>query len=680
MCIRDSCNNQLPYTWNGQTYNAAGTYSVTLTSSSGCDSIATLNLTVNSVVTSTTDVSICNNQLPYTWNGQTYNAAGTYSVTLTSSSGCDSIATLNLTVNSAVTSTTDVTICNNQLPYTWNGQTYNAGGTYSVTLTSSSGCDSIATLNLTVNSAVTSTTDVTICTTQLPYSWNGQTYNAAGSYSVTLTSSSGCDSIATLNLTVNAVLTSTTDVTICTTQLPYSWNGQTYNAAGSYSVTLTSSSGCDSIATLNLTVNAVLTSTTDVTICTTQLPYSWNGQTYNAAGSYSVTLTSSSGCDSIATLNLTVNAVLTSTTDVTICTTQLPYSWNGQTYNAAGSYSVTLTSSSGCDSIATLNLTVNAVLTSTTDVTICTTQLPYSWNGQTYNAAGSYSVTLTSSSGCDSIATLNLTVNAVLTSTTDVTICTTQLPYSWNGQTYNAAGSYSVTLTSSSGCDSIATLNLTVNAVLTSTTDVTICTTQLPYSWNGQTYNAAGSYSVTLTSSSGCDSIATLNLTVNAVLTSTTDVTICTTQLPYSWNGQTYNAAGSYSVTLTSSSGCDSIATLNLTVNAVLTSTTDVTICTTQLPYTWNGQTYNAAGSYSVTLTSSSGCDSIATLNLTVNSAVTSTTDVTICNNQLPYTWNGQTYNAGGTYSCLLYTSDAADERSSVDLGGRRIIKKKTEI
>ena len=29
---------------------------------------------------------------------------------------------------------------------------------------------------------------------------------------------------------------------------------------------------------------------------------------------------------------------------------------------------------------------------------------------------------------------------------------------------------------------------------------------------------------------------------------------------------------------------------------------------------------------------------------------------------------------------CLLYTSDAADERSSVDLGGRRIIKKKTKV
>ena len=32
----------------------------------------------------------------------------------------------------------------------------------------------------------------------------------------------------------------------------------------------------------------------------------------------------------------------------------------------------------------------------------------------------------------------------------------------------------------------------------------------------------------------------------------------------------------------------------------------------------------------------------------------------------------------GGAQACLLYTSDAADERSSVDLGGRRIIKKKS--
>ena len=35
---------------------------------------------------------------------------------------------------------------------------------------------------------------------------------------------------------------------------------------------------------------------------------------------------------------------------------------------------------------------------------------------------------------------------------------------------------------------------------------------------------------------------------------------------------------------------------------------------------------------------------------------------------------------ASFTDTCLLYTSDAADERSSVDLGGRRIIKKKKYV
>ena len=38
----------------------------------------------------------------------------------------------------------------------------------------------------------------------------------------------------------------------------------------------------------------------------------------------------------------------------------------------------------------------------------------------------------------------------------------------------------------------------------------------------------------------------------------------------------------------------------------------------------------------------------------------------------------GTTMGMGTDFSgCLLYTSDAADERSSVDLGGRRIINKK---
>jgi hypothetical protein len=370
---------------------------------------------------------------------------------------------------------------------------------------------------------VTSTTNETICSSALPFNWNGQTYTATGTYTVTLQSAAGCDSVATLNLIVNDVVTSTTNETICSSALPYTWNGQTYTAAGTYTVTLQSAAGCDSIATLNLVVNDVVTSTTNETICINALPYTWNGQTYTAAGTYTVTLQSAAGCDSVATLNLIVNDVVTSETTETICSSALPYTWNGQSYTAAGTYTVTLQSAAGCDSVATLNLVVNDVVTSETTETICSSALPFNWNGQSYTAAGTYTVTLQSAAGCDSIATLNLIVNDVVTSTTNETICSSALPFAWNGQSYTAAGTYTITLQSAAGCDSIATLNLIVNDVVTSETTETICSSALPYTWNGQSYTAAGTYTITLQSAAGCDSISTLNLIVNDVVTSTTN-------------------------------------------------------------------------------------------------------------------------------------------------------------
>ena len=94
------------------------------------------------------NISICSNHLPFTWNGQNYNSPGTYTATFISTSGCDSIVTLNLAVNPVITSIVDTTICRSQLPYNWNGQNYNSPGTYTTTLTARNGCDSIVTLNL----------------------------------------------------------------------------------------------------------------------------------------------------------------------------------------------------------------------------------------------------------------------------------------------------------------------------------------------------------------------------------------------------------------------------------------------------------------------------------------------------------------------------------------------------
>ena len=138
------------YNWNGNDYTSSGTYTFTTTNANGCDSVATLNLIINTSTSSSTDVTACNT---YNWNGNDYTSSGTYTFTTTNANGCDSVATLNLTINTSTTSTTDTTVCANQLPYQWNGNNYETDGTYSYISTNAAGCDSTAILNLTITQA-----------------------------------------------------------------------------------------------------------------------------------------------------------------------------------------------------------------------------------------------------------------------------------------------------------------------------------------------------------------------------------------------------------------------------------------------------------------------------------------------------------------------------------------------
>ncbi len=608
------------------TPSASGTFNYTIPLTGGCGSVsATGTITVNATSSSTTAITICSSALPYSWNGLTFTTAGSQTAHFTNAAGCDSAATLNLSVNAASASTTAITICSSALPYIWNGLTFTGAGSQTAHLINEADCDSSATLDLTVNAVSSSSTAITICSSALPYSWNGLTFTAAGSQMAHLTNAMGCDSAATLNLTVNAVSSSITAITICSSALPYTWNGLTFTGAGSQTAHLTNAAGCDSAATLDLTVNATTSSTTAITICSSALPYSWNGLTFTAAGSQTAHLTNATGCDSSATLDLTVNATSSSTTAITICSSVLPYTWNGLTFTAAGSQTAHLTNADGCDSAATLNLTVNAATNSTTAITICSSELPYSWNGLTYTAAGSQTAHLTNEAGCDSAATLDLTVNATTSSTTAIPICSSELPYSWNGLTFTAVGSQTAHLTNKAGCDSAATLNLTVNATTSSTTAITICSSALPYLWNGLTFTAAGSQTAHFTNAAGCDSAATLTLTVNEPTTSATAIAVCSNTLPYIWNGLTFTTAGTQTAHLTNAAGCDSAATLTLTVKAVSGSSLTVAACNT---YTWNGNIYRFSGDYYYYYgINAAGCDSVATLHLTIttiNSTISS--------------------------------------------------------
>lgn len=131
-------------------------------------------------------------------DSQTYTSSGVYTAVIPNTAGCDSVITINLTINQSASSSTINTACDS---YTWtDGMTYTASGVYSQTLQTSAGCDSIAELVLTINPS----TDTTFTVTALDsYTLNSQTYVTSGMYQQTLINQFGCDSIINLNLTLN---------------------------------------------------------------------------------------------------------------------------------------------------------------------------------------------------------------------------------------------------------------------------------------------------------------------------------------------------------------------------------------------------------------------------------------------------------------------------------------------
>ena len=135
------------YTWNDQVYNQSNDYTQTFTAANGCDSVVTLHLTILQPVTYEFSDSGCES---YTWNDQVYNQSNDYTQTFTAANGCDSVVTLHLTIHSSTVAEDTLTICESELPFTWNDIVFTEARTDSVVLTTTGGCDSLVIMTLNV--------------------------------------------------------------------------------------------------------------------------------------------------------------------------------------------------------------------------------------------------------------------------------------------------------------------------------------------------------------------------------------------------------------------------------------------------------------------------------------------------------------------------------------------------
>jgi gliding motility-associated-like protein len=631
------CTGQ-SYSFNGTNYSSPGTYSATFPRPSGCDSVATLNLSVVSSVMTNLNPSICAGE-SYVVGPNTYSTAGNYTINLTAANGCDSIVRLNLAVLQPVVQTATASVCQGD-SYTINGNTFSAAGTYNLPYTAASGCDSIYRLTLTVLPNVTRTISPSICVGET-YGFGGQSFSAAGTYTVVLPASNGCDSITTINLAVDDVINTSQNIQLCAGE-SITIDNTTLTATGTYNFAYQSVAGCDSLVAINLQVAGPIVTNLNITICQ-GTTYPVGAQTFNSAGNYSVTLPAANGCDSTVNLQLAVTQPPVSTTTASICQGQT-YPFNGQSYTTSGMYTANLTTPAGCDSIAQLNLMVTSIITNTIAPIICIGS-SYSIGGDNLTTAGTYTYTFPSSAGCDSVVTVNLQVeNAIITPLT-VTICEGE-QYTVGSSSYSSTGDYQDSFVTPDGCDSLVQLALTVIPTFTQSITTRICAGET-YTVGTTPYSSTGSFTNTLTAASGCDSVVTLNLTVVNIPNTSVSAAICDGG-SYTISENTYTTAGQYTIPLTSVDGCDSIIVLDLIVTDFYETNLNITRCE-GASYTVGLNTYTTTGNYQDIFQSQDGCDSIVNLALVINPLLSETLNVTLCDGE-SYTVAGVPYTTAGTY------------------------------
>jgi large repetitive protein len=615
------------------------------------------------------------------------------------------------------------------------------GGTYSVTVTNAAGCSAATSTTVTVNAlpaaTITPSGITTFCaggsvnltsSAGNSYLWsnasNGATISnitTSGTYTVTVTDGNGCSNtsaptVVTVNALPAATITPSGLTTFCaggsvsltsSAGNSYLWNnasnGTTISnitTSGTYTVTVTDGNGCSNtsaptIVTVNALPTATITPSGPITFCaggsvnltsSAGNSYLWSNASNGAiisnittSGTYTVTVTDGNGCSNtsaptVVTVNALPTTTITPSGPTTFCaggsvslasSAGNSYLWSNSSNSAtisnittSGTYTVTVTDGNGCSNtsaptVVTVNTLPTASITPSGPTTFCaggsvnltsSAGNSYLWSNSSTGSvvnnittSGTYTVTVTDGNGCQStsaptVVTVNVLPTATITPSGPTTFCSggsvtlnantgTGLSYVWTGggtlstRTYNAGGSYSVTVTDGNGCQNtstptIVTVNALPTATITAAGPTTFCSggsvtlnantgTGLSYLWTGggtlstRTYNAGGSYSVTVTDGNGCQNtsaptIVTVNPLPTATINASGPLTFCAGNSvsltanggnSYVWSNGSTSAninniisSGTYTVTVTDGNNCTATsAPVTITVNPLPT-------------------------------------------------------------------------------------------------------------
>ena len=543
-------------------FDSLGTHTANcdIVTTSACDSLQRIEITVLQPVTGAQDLVGCDSVLA---DGSWVTASTILRDTLpnAAANGCDSITVFAVTVLNAVQTTTVLTACDSA---TINGTTYTATQIVRDTFVAATGCDSVHVTDLTVSTFVQVTRFVTGCDSAVA---NGQTLFASTVVRDTVVggSATGCDSITVFDVTVNnSVTTAPIALTGCDSAV---YGGATFFADAGFNDTLAAGSGCDSIVPVAVTVLSSPVGVVDTSACD-QLTV--GAQTFTSDTVLFIPSgPAANGCDSTTQVNVTIRRSIVADTVVAAGCDSVVL--NGTTYFASTTFNDTLVAANGCDSIVPSVVTVSVATTSLRDTSACDSLVV---GGLTLT--GDTTVVLPdglNAAGCDSTTTWTVTI--VPTIVADTVVATGCDSAVLGGTTFFASTSFNDTLATVTGCDSIVPSVVTVLAAPVGVVDTSACD-QLTV--GAQTFTRDTVLFVPSgPAANGCDSTTQVNVTIRSSVVADTVVAASCDSVVL--NGTTYFASTTFNDTLVAANGCDSIVPSVVTVSVATTSLRDTSAC-----------------------------------------------------------------------------------------------------
>lgn len=624
----------------------------------------------------TLSVSICKSSLPYYFNRNYYTQSGNYWVDFPTVAGCDSAhVLLQLQVLEGQHDTAEVAICPSQTSVMYDGIRFWEPGYFTMNKgIDTNGCPILRTYHVTRYALETDTIEAAICYGQT-YVCKGVALDSAGVYDIPYVTETGCEGSVHLTLSVNSTLPEyrPIDTTVCAADLPFVYLGRQYTRAGNYPSTIQNQYGCDSvIVNLYLTVTMPQIDTVIRQLCAEEFPYTYDSlHTYSTQGKYFINEAPDQPCQHYTLLMLRQKPSVHDT--LNICTSDSTYTFEDSTFTQSTVYTYTDTNSLNCLDYHTVRVNLNQqTVYDTVSASVCVSDTPYMFYGHACYRTGIYTHVIPNQFDCDSVSvSLWLTVKPDPVISVYDTITRNDLPYVYRGHSYTQSGVYQVVApsTTQGDCDTTYVLNLYVQPIYTCSVDTTVCA-NVAVAFLGDTLTSEGSYQFVY-HMPGYDSVITLQVhhypTYNA---ETVYAEVGEYELPYHFMDSLYYAAGYYEVTLATVHGCDSVFSLSLTINPAIVNpdTTQLEICSNELPLTYNDSVLTQAGVYRYIVPSSTpAVDSVYYVNLAVKESPT----LVIADTSYLCVGGSVTLTAQSTGSVYLWNNGSTESSITVTLAGQ---------